>query len=134
LAAQAMTYWLGIETPEVWEAIGRRYRLRDLHTLAFPEGRRKSVEKMQTGDRIISYMIRPHSRFFAVWEITGRHHHQEDYLPGWRYPECVEVKPIVQRSPEKGVKNAWGVSVRQSAVRITEDVGDQILTALQRAE
>jgi hypothetical protein len=127
-----MTYWLGIDKPEVWEDAKRKYNLDNLHLFGFPEGRRKSVQQMKTGDRIVNYMTRPHKRFFAVWEIASGHRIDNGHiLAGTRFSECVEVKPIVKLSPEKGVENNWGISVRQSAIRLPEEVGEKILSALQ---
>jgi hypothetical protein len=133
LAGRAMTYWLGMDNPEVWEASRRKYDLSNRHPFGFPTGRRKSVQKMKIGDRIANYITQPHSCFFAVWEITNGYHIIEDnVLAGTLFPECVEVQPLIIRSPEKGIKNNWVISVRMSAVRLKDDVGEEILTALQR--
>jgi predicted restriction endonuclease len=46
------------------------------------------------------------------------------------FPECVEVSPVVRLAPEEGIENP-GVSVRQSAVRLDDEVGERILSALR---
>src|SRR6266851_3088737 len=130
-----MAYWLGIDTPEVWEEAQRKNNNR----FGFPEGRRKSVQQINVGDRIINYITK-HRRFFAVWEVTGGYVHDPNQrFAGKVFPECVEAKPILMRSPERGIERRqtddWGVSsVRMSAVRLDDDVGERILTALQQRE
>jgi EVE domain len=123
-----MTYWLRIDTPEVWEEARRKVNNR----FGFPAARRKSVQQIQPGDRIINYMTKQ-KRFFAVWEVTrGYVHDPENTFAGKEFPECVEVKEIVELPPARGIEN-YGLSVRQSAVRLHDEDGDKILNALQRA-
>ncbi|MDR5727945.1 MAG: EVE domain-containing protein [Terriglobia bacterium] len=129
-----MTYWLGIDTPEVWVATEqKKYNSTEPHRFGFPEGRRKSVQKMQIGDRIVNYMT-VRQRFFAVWEITKKYISDPTHiLANSVFPECVEVRPIVRLAPDEGVENP-GVSVRQSAVRLPDEVGEGILSALKDRE
>lgn len=122
-----MTYWLGIDTPEVWEEAQRK----DNNRFGFPAGRRKAVLQIQPGDRIINYMTKQ-KRFFAVWEVIKGYVHDPDHkFAGKAFPECVEVREIVKLPPERGIKNNYGLSVRQSAVRLRDEDGDKILDALQ---
>lgn len=123
-----MTYWLGIDTPEVWEEAQRK----DNKRFGFPAGRRKSVQQIQPGDRIVNYMTKQ-KRFFAVWEVTrGYVHDPDNKLAGKEFPECVEVRELVKLPPEKGIEN-YGLSVRQSAVHLRDEDGDKILNALLQA-
>src|SRR5229473_1486690 len=84
-----MSYWLGVETPEVWAEANRTHDLNHPVRFGFPEGRRKSVQQINVGDRIINYMTK-HRRFFAVWEVTGRYVHDPNQrFAGKVFPECV---------------------------------------------
>ncbi len=133
-----MSYWLGVETPEVWAEANRTHDLNRPARFGFPEGRRKSVQQINVGDRIINYITK-HCRFFAVWEVTRGYVHDPNHIfAGKAVPECVEVKPIVILRPERGIERRqtdyWGVSsVRMAAVRLDDDVGEKILSALQKA-
>jgi hypothetical protein len=125
-----MTYWLGIDTPEVWEKAEQKYNRNGPHLFGFPEGRRKYVQQMQIGDRIVNYITK-RQRFFAVWEITKGYTYNPTHTFANRvFPECVEVRPVVRLAPEEGVENP-GVGVRQSAVRLRDEVGERILSALK---
>jgi EVE domain-containing protein len=124
-----MTYWLGIDTPAVWAEAQRT----DNNRFGFPAGRRRSVQQMQPGDRIINYMTKQ-KRFFAVWEVTKGHVHDPDYkFAGREFPECVEIREIIKVPPKNGIEN-YGLLVRQSAVRLRDEDGDKILSALQEAK
>jgi hypothetical protein len=84
-----MTYWLGIDTPQVWEEAKQKYNLREPHPFGFPEGRSKSVRQMRVGDRIINYLTK-HHRFFAVWEVTEERFPDPSHIyAGKVFPECV---------------------------------------------
>ena len=147
-----MTYWIGVDTPEVFEEANRKDNLSEPHRFGFPTGRRKFVERMQVGDRIVNYMTR-RKVFFAVWQITERHEHRPEYiLDDKPFPECVTVIPEVLVPPEKGVsfdriktrlkafgelKNSkrWSVLVRPSARPFKyDDDGETILNALRDAK
>ena len=125
-----MTYWLGIDSPEVWEEAKQKYDLNAPQPFGFREGRRKSVQKIQIGDYIVNYMTK-YSRFFAVWEVTKEWFYDPNYtLAGEVYSECVEVRPVVMLEPEEGIENP-GVLVRQAAIRLEDEVGERILNALR---
>jgi hypothetical protein len=131
LGTRKMTYWLGVDTPEVWEEAQRKYNLNEPHPFGFPEGRRKSVQRMKIGDRIVNYITK-RQRFFAVWEVTKGYIYDptNTFANNKAFPECVEVSPVVRLAPEEGIENP-GVSVRQSAVRLDDEVGERILSALR---
>jgi hypothetical protein len=137
--------WLGVEKPEVWK---EAHRIDD-NKFGFPTTRRRTVEeKIQIGDRIISYMTK-RQVFFAVWEVTGGYEYiRNRSFAGEEFPECVEVKKIVELSPESGIsfhqiKNdlnnfralgnpkKWGVLVQRSATLWNDEDGERILSALQ---
>lgn len=131
-----MDYWLGIARPNVLKDSQQKYDLRSQHPFGFPEGRLKSVQGMKVGDRIVNYVTAPYSRFFAVWEITRPHVHDDAHILAgntFPFPECVLVKPIVLVSPEAGIENP-GIPVRQSAVKVDEALAETILSALRGAE
>jgi hypothetical protein len=93
-------YWLGVN-PSVYEDSKRKYDLSETHPFGFPKGRRTSVKEMQIGDRIVNYMT-GFRRFFAVYEIVSGHVTNNSYvLSDTSYPEWVEVRPVILRSPEK---------------------------------
>lgn len=140
-----MTYWLGIDSTAVWEAVKLKHDVNGTHPYAFPVGRRKSVEKIKAGDRIINYM-KGAQRFFAVWEVTGEHFVDPQIYASQTFSECVEVKPLVLIEPEAGVqfneikdhlnkyqklqnKNNWGRMI-QTATVWNDDDGETILGAL----
>jgi EVE domain len=124
-----MTYWLGIDTPEVWAEAQRK----DNNRFGFSTGRRKSVEQIRPGDRIVNYMTKK-KRFFAVWEVPrGSVYDPDNKLAAKEFPECVEVSKIVELPPEGGIEN-YGLSVRRSAVRLRDEDGEKILSALQEAK
>lgn len=143
-----MNYWIGVDTPQVWEDASRKYNLHEPHLFGFPEGRAPFVKKMQVGDRIVNYMT-ARKVFFAVWEVRKTHEHRsENILDGKPFPEYVTVTPEVLCSPEKGVpfdeiknrlkafnelKNPqrWSVLVRPSARQLYNDDGEIILNALR---
>ena len=130
-----MANWLGVVRPEVWEEANLQLsRQPSPHRYGFSEGRRMSVKQIKVGDRISEYMTKV-SRFLAVFEVVGEYVFVPDRVyAGEVFPECVEVKPIVgPRSPEKGIKNNWNVSVRKSACRLDDGVAETILNALREA-
>ena|ERR1700730_12802957 len=138
-----MTYWLGIDSPEVWAdwaAHNPNYGLNEPVEpvrFGFRERRRKSVQQIQPGDRIINYMTKG-CWLFAVWEVTEKYVYDPNYiLAGEVFSECVWTKPIVMLLPERGIRrrqdNNWGVpSVRMAAVRLDDDAGDKILSVLRQ--
>lgn len=141
-----MTYWLGIDSPAVWEDVKSKHDLSKPHPFAFRKRRGKSVQKMQIGDRIINYM-KGHQVFFAVWEITGERFFEPQLYAGQEFPECVQVRPLVFVHPNEGIPfqqikgrlqrfqklpntENWGGIVRQSATVWESQDGDTILAAL----
>jgi hypothetical protein len=117
-----MTYWLGIDTPEVWEQSEQEYGLSASRKFGFPEGRRKSVEKIRKGDYILNYVTK-RQRFFAVWEVTGEHIYDPNHeFAGRAFPNCVEVQAVARVDPEYGIENP-GVSVRRSAIQLDDELG-----------
>jgi hypothetical protein len=86
---------------------------------------------MKAGDRIVEYMTK-RQVFFACWEIIGGYIYTPNReLAGREFPECVEVKQINILTPETGIQNNWGVSVRMSAVRLDDNIGETICNALR---
>jgi len=127
-----MIYWLGIDTPRVWAEAEQKFNQNGPLLFGFPEGRRKSVQQMQIGDRIVNYMTK-RKRFFAVWEITkGYSYNPTSTFADGVFPECVEVRRIVRLAPEEGIEYP-GVRVRRSAVPLEDDDGERILSALNIA-
>ena len=135
-------YWLAVETPETWDDAKRKPK----GTIGWPTRRRKSVQQIKLGDRIISYMTK-RKRFFAVWEVTKTYHQVPNrVLAGKEYPECVGVKEIVRPSPETGVsvdkirgqlegfktKHLSGI-VQLSLSRLDHHDGETIFQALREA-
>ena len=141
-----MTYWLGIDSPAVWEDVKQKSNLQEPRPFSFPAGRRKSVKKIKVGDRIINYM-KDEKRFFAVWEVTKEHFIDTHVYAGQEFSECVEVYPLVFVEPREGIrfdeikdrlkrfqelpnKKNWGGIVRQSATEWPAEDGDTILELL----
>src|SRR6185437_791720 len=97
----AMRYWLGIDSPAVWQEVRQKHDLQGLHPFAFPSRRGNSVRKIEVGHRIINYM-KDMQRFFAVWEVTavpkGGFSEPQIYA-GREFPECVQVRPLVLVEP-----------------------------------
>jgi len=147
-----MTYWIGVDTPEVFADSNRKQNLSGSHLFGFPAGRRQFVERMQVDDRIVNYMT-GRKVFFAVWRVTGPHEHRPDnILDDKPFPECVTVIPEVLLPPERGVpfdriknrlkafgelknSNRWSVLVRPSARRFKyDDDGELILNVLREED
>ena len=144
-------YWLGIDTPAVYEDSKKKYVLEEPHPFGFPKSRRGFVKKMRTGDRIINYITELH-RFFAVWEITEEHFSDANQiLGGTAFPECVEVRPVKLKAPKDGIsvhdvldtleifktlqdaKRQWGVRVKASAQQWPYSDGETILKLLRES-
>src|SRR5258708_28213484 len=86
---------------------------------------------MEVGDRIVNYVTAPIKRFFAVWEIIEKNRHDPTYIFDYKeFPECVLVRPIVLLAPKDGIENP-GVSIRRSAIQLSDEVGEKILTELK---
>jgi hypothetical protein len=135
-------YWLAVETPETWEDAKRKTD----GTIGWSERYRETVEQLEPGNLIFSYMTK-RKKFFAVWEVTRtRHYVPKRTLAGKEYPECVGVKVIVPPSPETGIpvediegfiesfkaQKLSGI-VRQSLRPLGSDVGEAILRKLSRS-
>jgi hypothetical protein len=143
-------YWLGIDTPATYRDSEEKYVLNEPHPFGFLENRRRIVREMQINDRIVNYITEV-KRFFAVYEIVGRHvTNTAHILDGGMYSECVEVRPIILRLPENGIsiddlldkleifqnlpaRRYWGVAVKTSARRLPYTDGELILGMLQES-
>jgi hypothetical protein len=144
---EAMNYWIGVDTLEVFEESRKKNDLDEPHTFGFPADRKGAVEKMRVGDRILNYMTGK-KVFFAVWKVTKEYEYKPEYrINGQSFPSCVTVSKEVLLPPEDGIpfdriksrlkafgelKNPkrWSVLVRPSARKFDEGDGEVVLNAL----
>jgi EVE domain-containing protein len=143
-----MRYWLGIDSPAVYEDYKNKYKLAEARPFGFPKARQAAVRETQVGDRVINY-ITDYKRFYAVCEIIEKQVTDNDYiLDGTAYPECVKVTPLTICSPEDGIlvyglldqleiakslpsKRHWGVLVKTGAREWPLSDGEMILRKLK---
>jgi HNH endonuclease len=143
-----MKYYLGVDSPSVWEEVRRRYPNIDAepHPFGFPAHRSAQVRKIRPDDRIISYMKGTRT-FFAVWRVIRQLPDCEVRYSENVFSACVEVSSVILVQPEHGIKikdvrdklklfepfknKNWGSAVRPSAKAIDDEDGQIILDALE---
>ena len=139
-------YWINLFTIETWN----EFVANGATTTGFSESRWPTVQKIKRNDYLLCYLTKV-SRFIGVLEVTSEPYQDSQQI--WTkavYPSRVDVKPIVQLTPETAVPitdlrselsifqgisnpNAWSGHVRGSPTKWKNADGEIVLRALQRA-
>jgi EVE domain len=90
-----MKYWIGVDTPQVWEEVEAKSNLRAPHPFGFPRNRRQAVKQIQIGDRIINYITKQ-KRFFAVWNVTKNYFYDPSHNFAGKIFLPTQLKQAVQ--------------------------------------
>ena len=138
------TYWLDLFTGTTWN----EFQKAGSSVSGFRESRWKTVQKMAKGDYLLCYLTGV-SRFIGVLEVTSASFRkaERDIWKDDDFPCRVEVKPIVELTPETAIPimelrdrlsffqdltspNAWSGHVRSSPAKWKQGDGEAVLKAL----
>ncbi|MBI2579372.1 MAG: EVE domain-containing protein [Candidatus Aenigmarchaeota archaeon] len=142
-----MTYWLDLFTGKTWQ----EFLDAGAEISGFREGRWKTVQKFQLGDRLLCYLTGI-SRFVGALEVTSETFRDTKKI--WsdaEFPCRVKVKPLVALKPETAIPvlslkehlsifqnlkspGAWSGHFRGSPAKWKNEDGEVIFKALLQAQ
>lgn len=139
-----MTYWHGNFTPATWTA----FKSNGEKALGYRLIRRKSVDLMRKGDRVLAYVVGI-ARWVGILEVTdetyedkrAKVHDSKDF------PLRVPVKPVVALDMENGIprdkviprlskptRSSWRGWIQGSPYAFSEKDGEQIQETIEAAK